>query len=39
MLTTGQKFVIDGYTPAPRAFDALIFGYYQDGNCCTLRAP
>jgi bifunctional non-homologous end joining protein LigD len=25
----GQEFVIGGYTPGPRAFDALIFGYYQ----------
>lgn len=28
----GQEFVIGGYTRAPRAFDALIFGYYQDGK-------
>src|SRR5215831_9645089 len=28
----GQEFVIGGYTRAPRAFDALIFGYYQDGQ-------
>jgi bifunctional non-homologous end joining protein LigD len=28
----GQDFVIGGYTPGPHAFDALIFGYYQDGN-------
>ena len=28
----GQEFVIGGYTRAPRAFDALIFGYYQDGH-------
>ncbi|MBV9613604.1 MAG: hypothetical protein JO091_14105 [Acidobacteriaceae bacterium] len=25
----GQQFVIGGYTRAPRAFDALVFGYYQ----------
>jgi ATP-dependent DNA ligase len=25
----GQEFVIGGYTPTPRAFDALIFGYYD----------
>jgi DNA ligase D-like protein (predicted ligase) len=24
-----QPFVIAGYTPAPRNFDAIIFGYYQ----------
>jgi bifunctional non-homologous end joining protein LigD len=28
----GQEFVIGGYTKAPRAFDALIFGYYQHGQ-------
>jgi len=27
----GQEFVIAGYTPSPRNFDALIFGYYE-GN-------
>jgi ATP-dependent DNA ligase len=25
----GQEFVIGGYTPAAKAFDALIFGYYE----------
>jgi bifunctional non-homologous end joining protein LigD len=25
----GQDFVIGGYTPGPRSFDALIFGYYE----------
>jgi bifunctional non-homologous end joining protein LigD len=25
----GQKFVIGGYTPTPKNFDALIFGYYE----------
>jgi DNA ligase D-like protein (predicted ligase) len=25
----GQEFVIAGYTPGPRNFDALIFGYYE----------
>jgi DNA ligase D-like protein (predicted ligase) len=25
----GQEFVIGGYTPGPRNFDALIFGYYD----------
>jgi DNA ligase D-like protein (predicted ligase) len=28
----GQEFVIGGYTWAPRAFDALVFGYYQGGQ-------
>jgi DNA ligase D-like protein (predicted ligase) len=27
----GQEFVIGGYTPGPRTFDAIIFGYYN-GN-------
>jgi ATP-dependent DNA ligase len=27
----GQEFVIGGYTPGPKNFDALIFGYYE-GN-------
>jgi hypothetical protein len=27
----GQEFVIAGYTPGPKNFDALIFGYY-DGD-------
>jgi bifunctional non-homologous end joining protein LigD len=26
----GQEFVIGGYTPGPRNFDALIFGYYEE---------
>ena len=26
----GQEFVIGGYTPAGRNFDAVIFGYYDD---------
>jgi len=25
----GQEFVIAGYTPSPKNFDALIFGYYD----------
>jgi DNA ligase D-like protein (predicted ligase) len=25
----GQEFVIGGYTPGPKNFDALIFGYYE----------
>jgi bifunctional non-homologous end joining protein LigD len=28
----GQEFVIGGYTPGSHTFDALIFGYYQDGG-------
>jgi len=33
----GQEFVIGGYTRAPRAFDALVFGYYRDGQLLTSR--
>ena len=25
----GQEFVIAGYTPSPKNFDAIIFGYYD----------
>jgi ATP-dependent DNA ligase len=32
----GQEFVIGGYTRAPRAFDALVFGHYQDGRLLTV---
>jgi ATP-dependent DNA ligase len=28
----GQEFVIAGYTTGPKNFDALIFGYYQNGE-------
>jgi bifunctional non-homologous end joining protein LigD len=28
----GQEFVIGGYTPRPNGFDAIIFGYYDDGK-------
>ncbi len=28
-LNRGQEFVIGGYTPAARNFDALIFGYFE----------
>lgn len=28
---SGQEFVIGGYTPKPKNFDALIIDYYQDG--------
>src|SRR5690349_5961076 len=31
-VNSGQEFVIGGYTPSPKNFDALIFGYYQDGK-------
>jgi bifunctional non-homologous end joining protein LigD len=27
-----QEFVIGGYTPSPKNFDALIFGYYEGGK-------
>lgn len=28
-INRGQEFVIAGYTPSPKNFDALIFGYYE----------
>ena len=28
----GQEFVIGGYTVGGSTFDALVFGYYQDGK-------
>ena len=28
-INRGQEFVIGGYTPSPKNFDALIFGYYE----------
>lgn len=28
-LNQGQEFVIGGYTPGPKNFDALVFGYYR----------
>ncbi len=31
-INKGREFVIGGYTPAGRSFDALIFGYHQDGK-------
>ena len=31
-LNQGQEFVIGGYTPSPKNFDALIFGYYEGAN-------
>jgi ATP-dependent DNA ligase len=31
-LNQGREFVIGGYTPSPKNFDALIFGYYEGSN-------
>jgi hypothetical protein len=31
-INRGQEFVIGGYTPSGRSFDALIFGYYDSGK-------
>ena len=31
-LNQGQEFVIGGYTPSPKNFDALIFGYYKGAD-------
>jgi|SRR5215469_1957419 len=31
-INKGQQFVICGYTPGPKTFDALIFGYYENGK-------
>lgn len=31
-INKGQEFVIGGYTPGPKNFDALIFGYYEQGK-------
>jgi bifunctional non-homologous end joining protein LigD len=28
----GQEFVIAGYTPSPKNFDALVIGYYEGGK-------
>jgi bifunctional non-homologous end joining protein LigD len=28
----GQEFVIAGYTPSPKNFDALVIGYYEGSN-------
>jgi bifunctional non-homologous end joining protein LigD len=28
----GQEFVIGGYTPIGKSFDALVFGYYKNGK-------
>src|SRR5215471_6383299 len=31
-INRGQEFVIAGYTPAPKNFDALVIGHYDGGN-------
>jgi DNA ligase D-like protein (predicted ligase) len=31
-INKGQEFVIAGYTKGGRSFDALVFGYYEDGR-------
>ncbi len=31
-INKGQEFVIGGYTKGGRSFDALVFGYYEDGR-------
>jgi DNA ligase D-like protein (predicted ligase) len=31
-LNQGQEFVIGGYTPSPKNFDALVFGYYSGSD-------
>jgi DNA ligase D-like protein (predicted ligase) len=31
-INQGQEFVIGGYTPTAKNFDALIYGYYEDGR-------
>src|ERR1051326_3510357 len=31
-LNQGQEFVIGGYTPSPKNFDALVFGYYRGSD-------
>ena len=37
-INRGQEFVIGGYTPSPKNFDALIFGYYEDRRLiCVAR--
>jgi len=28
----GQEFVIAGYTPSPKNFDALVIGYHDGGR-------
>jgi hypothetical protein len=31
-INQGQEFVIAGYTPSDKTFDALIIGYYEKGK-------
>jgi ATP-dependent DNA ligase len=31
-LNQGQEFVLGGYTPSPKNFDAIIFGYYEGSD-------
>ena len=31
-INQGQEFVIGGYTVGGKSFDALLFGYFQEGN-------
>jgi DNA ligase D-like protein (predicted ligase) len=31
-VNAGQEFVIGGYTPSPKNFDALVIGYYDGGK-------
>jgi bifunctional non-homologous end joining protein LigD len=35
-INQAQEFVIGGYTPSLRDFDALIFGYYEGTSSCML---
>jgi ATP-dependent DNA ligase len=37
-INRGQEFVIGGYTPSDRNFDALIFGYYHEASFSMPRA-
>ena len=37
-INRGQEFVIGGYTPSGRNFDALIFGYYKDEHTQRIHA-
>ena len=31
-ISQGQEFVLGGYTPSPKNFDALVIGYYENGQ-------
>jgi bifunctional non-homologous end joining protein LigD len=35
----GQEFVIGGYSPVGKSFDALVFGYYEKGSYSMPHAP